>query len=221
MDAEDDDLLPLSALQHLAFCPRQCALIHGEQAWAENRLTAEGRILHDRADSGECETRGDVRIARAVRLVSRRLGLSGIADVVEFRRDATVGGDGWRPFPVEYKRGRPKLHDADRIQVCAQGICLEEMLGVAVPEGALFYGKPRRREAVALSEELRSRVADLSLRLHALLREPTLPPPLADDPRCAACSLVEICRPGLAGRSARAWTARAIARQLAETGETP
>ncbi|WP_337998265.1 CRISPR-associated protein Cas4 [Oleispirillum naphthae] len=222
MDAEDDDLRPLSALQHLAFCPRQCALIHGEQAWAENRLTAEGRILHERADSGEGETRGNLRIARGVRLVSRRLGLSGIADVVEFRRKAAPGGAiVRRPFPVEYKRGKPKAHDADRIQLCAQALCLEEMLGVEVPEGALFYGKPRRREAVAFLPELRRRVEDLAARLHALLHEPALPPPLSGDARCAACSLVEICRPGLAGRSARAWTARAVARQLAETEEPP
>ncbi|MGE4528196.1 MAG: CRISPR-associated protein Cas4 [Rhodospirillaceae bacterium] len=220
MDAEDDDLLPLSALQHLAFCPRQCALIHGEQAWAENRFTAEGRILHDRADSGESETRGNLRIARDVRLVSRRLGLSGVADVVEFRREA---GDVeiWQPFPVEYKRGKPKLHDADRIQLCAQALCLEEMLGLAVPEGALFYGKPRRREAVTFTPDLRHRVEDLAARLHALLHEPGLPPPLAGDARCNACSLAEICRPGLAGRSARVWTARAVARQLAETEDTP
>lgn len=216
MDAEDDDLLPLSALQHLAFCPRQCVLIHGEQAWAENRLTAEGRILHERADSGEDETRGDLRIARGVRLVSRRLGLSGIADVVEFRREAASGGSLWRPFPVEYKRGKPKLHDADRIQLCAQALCLEEMLETAVPAGALFYGKPRRREAVAFVPDLRTRVEELAARLHALLREPGLPPPLADDPRCDACSLVGICAPRVAGRSARAWTARAVAHQLAE-----
>lgn len=220
MDAEDDDLLPLSALQHLVFCPRQCALIHGEQAWAENRLTAEGRILHDRADSGEAETRGEVRIARAVRLVSRRLGLSGIADVVEFHPAPGEAG-GRRPLPVEYKRGKPKPHDADRVQLCAQALCLEEMLGATVPEGALFYAKPRRREAVAFTPELRDRVAALAARLRAMLQEPRLPPPLANDPRCAACSLVEICRPGLAGRSARAWTARAIARQLADTGDTP
>ena len=222
MDAEDDDLRPLSALQHLAFCPRQCALIHGEQAWAENRLTAEGRILHDRADSGESETRGNLRIARGVRLASHRLGLSGIADVVEFRREATPEGAAvWRPFPVEYKRGKPKSHDADRIQLCAQALCLEEMLDITVPEGALFYGKPRRREVVAFSPELRQRVEDLAARLQALLRETGLPPPLAGDTRCGACSLVEICRPGLAGRSARAWTARAVARQLVETEDTP
>lgn len=222
MDAEDDDLLPLSALQHLAFCPRRCALIHGEQVWAENRFTAEGRILHDRADSGEGETRGNLRIARGVRLVNRRLGLSGIADVVEFRREAAPNSAAiWRPYPVEYKRGKGQTQDADSIQLCAQGLCLEEMLGIEVTEGALFYGKPRRRKAVAFTPGLRRQVTDLATRLHALLREPTLPPPLSGDARCDACSLVEICRPGLAGRSARAWTARAVARQLAETEDTP
>lgn len=222
MDAEDDDLRPLSALQHLAFCPRQCALIHGEQVWAENRLTAEGRILHERPDSGESETRRNLRIARGVRLVSRRLGLSGIADVVEFHREATPEGAAvWRPLPVEYKRGKPKSHDADRIQLCAQALCLEDMLSVGVPQGALFYAKLRRREAVVFAPELRRRVEELAARLHALLRETRLPPPLVADARCGACSLVEICRPGLAGRSARAWTARAVARQLGETEDTP
>lgn len=222
MDAEDDDLLPLSALQHLAFCPRRCALIHGEQVWAENRFTAEGRILHDRVDSGECETRGDLRIARGVRLLSRRLGLSGIADVVEFHREASPEGAAvWQPYPVEYKRGKGQTQDADSIQLCAQALCLEEMLGIEVPEGALFYGKPRRRKAVTFTPDLRQQVTDLAARLHALLHETGLPPPLLGDARCDACSLVEICRPGLAERSARAWTARAVARQLAETEDAP
>lgn len=142
--------------------------------------------------------------------------------MVEFRREGGAGdGTIWRPFPVEFKRGRPKAHDADRIQLCAQALCLEEMLGMDVPEGALFYGTPRRREAVAFNPEMRDLVADLSLRLHVLLWEPLLPPPLSDDPRCAACSLVDICVPGLAGRSARAWTDRAVARQLAEPEESP
>ena len=144
------DLLPLSALQHLVFCERQFALIHVEQVWTENVLTVEGRQLHEQVDGGEAEARGEVRIARSVPLRSLRLGLTGRSDVVELRRSADgveipgVSGR-WRPYPIEYKRGKPKPHRADEVQLCAQGMCLEEMLGVEVPLGALFYGTTRRR----------------------------------------------------------------------------
>lgn len=162
----DDDLLPLSALQHLVFCERQCALIHIEQAWEENLFTAEGRLMHEKVHEEGLESRGDTRIARAVRLCSRELGLIGVADVIEFHRvrkedkreqspdavrlDGVTGW--WSPFPVEYKRGKPKADDCDEVQVCAQGLCLEEMLGVSIPSGALFYGRPRRRTDVAFDE---------------------------------------------------------------------
>lgn len=137
--AAEDALIPLSALQHHLFCPRQCALIHVEGLWAEDAATAEGRILHERADSGQRETRPNVRIARGLALRSLTLGVAGRADVVEFH------GRPPRPFPVEYKRGKPKAHRADEVQLCAQAICLEEMCNVDVPEGALFYGVTRRR----------------------------------------------------------------------------
>ncbi len=187
----EEDMLPLSALQHLAFCERQCALIHLEQAWAENRLTAEGRLLHERVHEREDETRGDVRIARGLRLRSRGLGLVGQADVVELHRQP----DGaWRPYPVEYKRGRAKPDDCDRIQLCAQAMCLEEMLNEAVPEGALFYGQPRRREAVAFTPDLRARVEDAARRLHELIRSGKTP--AAQYARkCENCSLLDLCRP--------------------------
>src|SRR6266567_7026185 len=142
---DEEDLLPLSALQHLVFCERQCALIHIEGVWADNALTVEGSHLHDRVDEmgPRIESRGDLRIARGVALRSLRLGLSGRADVIEFHR-VTEGGvelagvSGlWRPFPVEYKRGRPKRDRCDEVQVCAQARCLEEMLETAVPAGAL------------------------------------------------------------------------------------
>lgn len=145
------DLIPISALQHWAFCPRQCGLIHLEGLWAENRLTAEGKVLHDQAHNGAGESRGRLRIERGLALRSLSLGLTGKADVVEFHREAW----GWQPFPVEYKRGRPKSHDADRLQLCAQAVCLEEMLQVAVPHGALFYGATRRRQEVDFDERLR------------------------------------------------------------------
>lgn len=147
----DDDLLPISALQHYLYCPRQCALIHVERAWAENRQTAEGRVLHERADQPRGESRRGVRVVTAVPLAHAALGITGVADAVEFR--STEAGE--QAFPVEYKLGRPKAHRADEVQLCAQALCLEEMLGRAVPEGALFYGKTRRRTAVVFDATLR------------------------------------------------------------------
>jgi CRISPR-associated exonuclease Cas4 len=162
----EDELLPISALQHLLFCPRQCALIHTEQLWAENLLTAEGRIAHEKVDEEGAETRSGRRIVFGLPLRSFRLGLVGKADVVEFS-----GGDGGQAivFPVEHKRGRPKQKDCDRVQLCAQAVCLEEMLGVTVAEGALFYGKTRRREDVAFDAGLRGLTEETALELHRLL----------------------------------------------------
>jgi CRISPR-associated exonuclease Cas4 len=205
----EDRLAPISALQHLVFCPRQCALIHLEGAWAENVLTAEGRLLHERADEAPGETRPGLRIARGVQLASRRLGLVGRADVVELR-----GGRGkpLRACPVEYKRGAPKVHDADRVQLCAQALCLEEMLGVTVAEGAIFYGRPRRRETVAMDAALRARTEAAAADLHALLRSGRTPPPKAG-PWCGSCSLEGACLPNaVGGRSAAAWLARQLDR---------
>jgi CRISPR-associated exonuclease Cas4 len=212
----DAGLASLSALQHLAFCARQCGLIHLEDAWAENALTAEGRVLHERVDNSPGETRRGVRIARGVALRSLRLGLVGRADVVEFhsRRGAPP-----LPCPVEYKRGKAKPHDADRVQLCAQGLCLEEMLGVAVPGGALFYGETRRREEVAFDEPLRARTEALARDLHAMLAAGITPPP-EPGPKCRSCSLEAFCLPKLSGaRSAAAWLERALRAQA--EGEPP
>jgi len=201
MQTEDNELLPLSALQHYAYCPRQFALIHIEQQWAENRFTAEGQVLHERVNSGVTESRGDLHIARSTRLVSQRLGLIGIADLIEFHR--TTEGNGarlagrsgyWQPFPVEYKRGRAKADDWDRLQLCAQALCLEEMLDVAVPEGALFYGKPRRREQVIFVANLRAKTCELSLQMHQLWGSGQTPAP-EPGPRCDRCSLQALCLP--------------------------
>lgn len=203
------DLLPLSALQHLLFCERQCALIHIEQAWDENRLTAEGGLLHERVHEREDETRGDVRIARGLRLRSLRLGLTGQADVVEFHRE----DDGsWRPFPVEYKRGRPKTADCDRVQLCAQAMCLEEMRGVAVPAGALFYGTTRRREDVTFDAALRATVEVTARRLHALVAAGVTPPAVYEK-KCENCSLIALCRPRMPRNG------RAVERYLASARE--
>ena len=221
----DDGFFPLSALQHWLFCRRQCALIHVEQSWSENRLTASGRVLHERVDERRSETRRTLRQATAVRLVSRRLGVAGVADMVEFHlapaeRDAggtriaapLPGLSGfWRPFPVEYKRGRPKSHRADEVQLCAQAVCLEEMLGVSIPAGALFYGETRRRTDVAFDCELRRLTQEAADGVRELIASGETPPPTFGK-WCASCSLVEECRPKLLAshRSARAWLDRAM-----------
>ena len=183
--AAEDALIPLSALQHHLFCPRQCALIHVEGQWAEDAATAEGRVLHERVDAGGSTARPAVRSARGLALRSLALGVSGRADVVEFLP---------HPFPVEYKRGKPKPHRADEVQLCAQAICLEEMLGVPVPDGALFYGQTRRRVAVAFDAGLRALTANTARAARANVLAGRTPPPVVM-PGCRACSLRENCQP--------------------------
>ncbi len=182
---ELDDGLPLSGLQHLAFCPRQWALIHLEQAWAENRLTAEGKLLHERADLPGAVRRQQLRTVRGLTLLNRRLRLTGRADVVEFHPE---------PYPVEYKRGKRKPTDCDLVQLCAQALCLEEMLGVAVPRGAIFYGEPRRRIDVEFTGALRARTEELAATMHELYRT-HITPPAQPGKHCAHCSLVHQCLP--------------------------
>lgn len=203
---DEPDSLPISALQHWLFCPRQCALIHTERLWEENRLTAEGRVLHERADTGIPESRDGIRVLRAVQIASRRLGLHGVADVVEMH--------GAQPYPVEYKRGHPKAHRADEVQLCAQALCLEEMTGQSIPEGALFYGQRRRRTVVQFDDVLRNLVATTSAEIKACLTSGILPAPVYDPARCDACSLIELCRPTMARQDCTGW----LARRLAHTG---
>jgi CRISPR-associated exonuclease Cas4 len=200
----DDDLLLLSGIQHFAFCPRQWGLIHVEQQWQENVRTFEGRSLHERVDDPFfTESRGTMLICRSLPLVSYTLGLYGVADVVEFHQSpektlATIslpGKDGyWLLYPVEYKRGKPKSDDRDAVQLCAQAICLEEMLGVSVTEGSLFYGQTRRRQIVALDVTLRKRVTELAEGMHSLFEQGVTPSPQKSR-ACPECSLVEICLP--------------------------
>ncbi|MBF0520103.1 MAG: CRISPR-associated protein Cas4 [Nitrospirae bacterium] len=193
----EDDLIQLSALQHLVFCQRQCALIHIEQVWDENLYTAEGRIMHEHVDSGKTETRGDVRVATGVPLRSLALGLSGKADVVEFhkiRNDSNKKRITWQPFPVEYKRGKPKHDNCDKVQLCAQAICLEEMLNIEVNHGALFYGTTRRRLDVLFDDGLRHETTQAALRVHELIESGITPPPVYS-PKCKNCSLLNICLP--------------------------
>ena len=200
MNYTEDDLLPLSGLQHLAFCERQCALIHIEQAWAENLFTAEGRIMHERvheADRGE--SRGDVRVEYSMPLRSLRLGLIAKADVVEFHRRVEEGKEVWRPYPVEYKRGRPKKANVDKVQLCAQALCLEEMLGVEVPSGALFYGKTRHRQDVDFDADLRSETEDTARRFHRLFESGHTPKPVYEK-KCDSCSMMNLCLPKTIGK---------------------
>jgi CRISPR-associated exonuclease Cas4 len=202
--ASDTDLIALSALQHYLFCPRQCALIHVEQAWAENAATAEGRVAHERVHAVESEVRRGVRTVTGMPVRSDRLGVTGIADVVELHRTA----DGvWRPFPVEHKRGRPKAHRADEVQLCAQAMALEEMFAVEIAEGALFYGQPRRRTPITFDLALRALTQEVAAAAHALIVGGRTPRMGYDKKRCDACSLLDICRPQTTGtaRSAFAW----------------
>jgi CRISPR-associated exonuclease Cas4 len=206
------DLVPLSALQHYMFCPRQCALIHVEQIWVESGLTAEGRILHERVDESGAEKRRDVKRVFGLPIRCLRLGLVGKADVVEFHRQADGG---WIPYPVEHKRGRRKQEDWDRVQLCAQALCLEEMLGVSVPEGALFYGKEQRREVVEIGDPLRRETEAVAAAVHRMLAEGRTPAP-EYAPKCDNCSLVDICLPQkVGGRGGR------VARYLAKVLEEP
>ncbi len=195
----EDDLVMISALQHYLFCPRQCALIHIEQLWLENRLTAEGRILHERVHSVGGESRRKVRIEFDLPIRSLKAGLIGRADVVEFRlQEKGV----WQPYPVEYKRGRPKKDDSDRVQLCAQALCLEEMLNIPVPAGALYYGKKKRRQEVLFDANLRQSTEKTAEALHALLSE-GLTPPAHYARRCDRCSLVDLCLPKALGKKRR------------------
>ena len=210
MTYSDEDLIQLSALQHYIFCPRQCALIHVEQIWTENLFTAEGRVMHERVHEEGRESRGDVRIERGVPLCSMRLGLSGKADVVEFHRRA----DGvWLPFPVEYKRGKPKPDECDKVQLCAQALCLEEMLKVQIPAGALFYGKTRRRADVVFDEPLRLRTEETAMKVHRLIEFGKTPEPVYS-PKCESCSLLNLCLPKTAGKGHA--VKRYLAKVLAE-----
>lgn len=180
-------MLPLSALQHLLFCERQCALIHLEQVWAENRFTVEGSILHERAHDGPDESRPGVRIARGLPILSQRLQLSGQGDVIEFHRDGRI-------IPVEYKRGKPKADDSDRVQLCAQALCLEEMFDTDIPQGFLFYGKRQRRTEVVFDAELRDTTRTTAARLHALI-DSRQTPAAQWSKKCEPCSLERICLP--------------------------
>lgn len=210
--AGTDEPIPLSALQHAVYCLRQAALIHIERLWSDNRFTAEGHVMHAVADKGGGRKVRGTRRVMALPLASRALNLTGIADVVEF----IATDDGETPFPVEFKRGKPKLHRADEVQLCAQALCLEEMTGRAVPEGALFYGEMRRRVSVPFDETLRRLTLDTITTLGEVFATGTTPPPTTQRQRCRSCSLLPLCRPDAVARPVRAWRRRMVEASLAE-----
>lgn len=204
--------IPLSALQHAVYCLRQAALIHLERLWEENRFTAEGQVLHISVDRpGTRHARG-VRRVMALPLASRRHNIIGVADLVEFRRE-----DGREiPFPVDYKRGKPKLHRADEVQLCAQALCLEEMTGEPVPLGALFYAQTKRRIEVPFDETLRKETIAAIDALNQVFASRNTPPPTVKKDRCHACSLLDLCRPDIVSKPARVWRRRMVESQLAK-----
>ncbi|WP_404304560.1 CRISPR-associated protein Cas4 [Neorhodopirellula lusitana] len=227
MTYHEDDLLPISALQHYLFCPRQCALIHLEQVWTENHLTMEGLLMHEQADSPTHETRprvdGDrVRVERALPIRSLELGLIGKADIVEFHYSKVSGRsvDLLKPnriVPVEYKRGKPKANDCDRVQLCAQALCLEEMCSYdakpfSIEDGALFYGTTRRRTDVVFDDDLRRRTTQTIDALRTMIRERVTPSAVRTK-ACDKCSLIDLCLPDATGGDRS--VARFMNRQLA------
>ncbi len=197
----EEDLVPLSALQHLLYCERQCGLIYADGVWTENRYTAEGRVVHERAHQSGRQSRRDMRTETGVYIRSSRLGLIGQADVVEFHHEK----DGiWRPYPVEYKRGKTKPQDWDRVQLCAQALCLEEMLCLEVPSGAIYYDQHRRRERVEFDRELREKTEKAAFRAAEIIFSGVLPV-AKQGARCRRCSLAEICLPRAQKRSIKSY----------------
>lgn len=202
MAYKEEDYLQISGLQHFCVCRRQWALIHIEQLWAENLRTVEGSLLHEKAhDASQKERRGELLITRNMRVFSPTMGISGDCDVVEFHRGKKgvplAGQDGlWLPYPVEYKHGAPRQDHANEWQLCAQAMCLEEMLCCEIPEGALYFGETRHREKIAFTSELRQEVQDSLRQMHELYaRQYT--PKVKPGKACNACSLKELCVPRL------------------------
>ncbi|MFC3032697.1 CRISPR-associated protein Cas4 [Pseudoalteromonas fenneropenaei] len=187
---DEQKLINISALQHFVFCPRQCALIHLEQVWQENFLTAHGRQLHERVDSGEPETRKGVRFERGVVVSAPLLGVTGKLDLLEYHQ-ATQ-----QFVPVEYKRGKPKINNLDKVQLCAQALCIEEMLAVHIEQGALWYWQTRKRMEVVFEPSLRDQTRALITQVQQLFAAGKTPPPSIGK-HCKACSLLDICQPEL------------------------
>jgi len=204
---DDSELIMISALEHYSYCPRQCALIHIEQTFEENIYTVQGHILHERVDESTEEIRQDVLVERGLPLWSKRLGIVGRADVVEFHPLRLSSGEpGLQPYPIEYKRGPRRQWGHDDLQLCAQALCLEEMTGYEVPSGAIYYHGSRRRKEVVCDAALRQRVVETVAAIRQMLATGTLPPAV-NDARCRHCSLKEACLPGVVGE---AWRLQAL-----------
>ena len=206
----DPPTIPLSALQHWLYCPRQCALIHNEQVWAENRFTAEGQLLHKKANEGPDEHRATGSILRHLHVSSEKLGISGICDIVEVHdlKSQIPNLKSTRSVvPVEYKRGKPKSHRADEVQVCAQALCLEEMFNTTIPTALIFYGKTRRRTEVPLDTDLRALTFSTIAAVLEMKTSSITPSAEYDSRRCDACSLIDLCQPRALRlkRGAAAW----------------
>ena len=209
----EDEYFSLSALQHMLFCKRQCALIHIEQLWVENKFTAEGRIMHERVDRGDQVDRGRVKFEYGLPLKSSILGITGKADVVEFHLKDSLKKR-WIPFPVEYKRGKPKKNFSDKVQLCAQALCLEEMLDTRVETGALFYGKTRRRLDVDFDKDLRELTIKTAEDVHDMLLSEITPPPHYEK-KCDTCSFLHLCLPKTIGkqRKVSSWIKRMVCKE--------
>jgi CRISPR-associated exonuclease Cas4 len=193
------DPISISALQHWLYCPRQCALIHNEQVWAENQFTAEGQLLHKKANEGPDEHRSSGSILRHLHISSETFNITGICDIVEFQnfksQISNLKRAKFNVVPVEYKRGKPKSHRADEVQVCAQALCLEEMFQTEIPLGLIFYGKTRRRTEVILDQELRDLTLSTITAVHEMKQSGITPLAEYDCSKCDACSLIDHCQP--------------------------
>lgn len=202
---KEDEFLQLSGIQHFAYCRRQWALIHIEQQWMDNLRTVDGQLFHQRSHNETIrEKQGNILRIRGLSVASQVLGISGKCDVVEFRSDpkgvVLSGEEGvWLPYPVEYKRGQPKPHQADELQLCAQAMCLEEMLCCTILEGALFYGETRRRSRIEFTQQLRQQVIHITEEMHQLFRR-GYTPEVKIRSGCSNCSLKDLCLPALRTR---------------------
>lgn len=186
----EDDFIMISALQHYVYCPRQCGLIHVDDVWSENLFTTRGNILHEKVDTDTYETRGTKKTVRGLRIHSFRLGITGRCDVVEFSETKT--GD--EVVPVEFKSGEPKEDISDKVQLCAQVFCLEEMLDVEITKGAFFYGKIRRRNVVEIDNELRQQTENIIASVREIVSKKNVP--VAEySSKCRNCSLFDVCQP--------------------------
>ncbi|MBN2039376.1 MAG: CRISPR-associated protein Cas4 [Spirochaetes bacterium] len=195
----DDDYIMLSAINHYVHCPRRCGLIHVYGLWSDNMFTSRGNIMHERADSEENEWRDEKHIVRSLIVISKRLGLSGKADIVEFTDDDGI----IIPYPVEYKSGKPKKNISDSAQLCAQAMCLEEMMNLSIEKAAFYYGTPRKRYEIDITEGLRNATEDIIIKVHDMVKNRKVPEAKYEK-KCNTCSLKDLCMPGT-GRKKVSW----------------